>query len=376
MPKHVLIVFGTRPEAIKFAPLIEALSARDEVSVTVCSTGQHRELLTGILRWFKIDVDYDLNIMGNGQSVGETFMKAFTGVSDILGQHDIDMVLVQGDTLTTLAGAQAAYLHGVRLAHIEAGLRTNNLYSPWPEEGNRRVVSALADLHFAPTEAAKENLVKENVSLDKIHVTGNTGVDSLLKVVDRLDAEPALRHTLESGYPFLQPDRRLILVTTHRRENFSEGIEALKAALQRLAHEFSGDVNIVIPVHKNPVVFTSLHRDLAEIENIYLIEPQDYVGFVFLMSRALLIITDSGGIQEEAPSLGVPTLVIRKDTERSEGLEGFGVSLIPPTTVDIYEAAARVLDSLLTDSRRRSNLNPYGDGQAAKRIAAVLLGDG
>lgn len=375
MPKHVLIVFGTRPEAIKFAPLIEALSARDEVSVTVCSTGQHRELLTGILRWFKINVDYDLNVMGKDQSVGETFMKAFTGVSDILGRHDIDMVLVQGDTLTTLAGAQAAYLHGVRLAHIEAGLRTNNLYSPWPEEGNRRVVSALADLHFAPTEAAKANLVKENVSLDKIYVTGNTGVDSLLKVVDRLDAEPSLRDTLESDYPFLQPDRRLVLVTTHRRENFSEGIDALKAALQRLAHEFSGDVNIVIPVHKNPVVFTSLHRDLAEIDNIYLIEPQDYVGFVFLMSRAQLIITDSGGIQEEAPSLGVPTLVIRKDTERSEGLEGFGVSLIPPTTVDIYEAAARVLGSSLPDSRRRSNLNPYGDGQAAKRIAAVLLGD-
>lgn len=373
MPLHILVVFGTRPEAIKLAPVISALAAHQNVRLSVCNSGQHQELLNNILQWFDIEVDHSLDVMTHGQSLTEMYARILQGVTRVIEQEKPDIVVVQGDTLTTLAAAQAAYLNQTRVAHIEAGLRTYDSRSPWPEEGNRRMVASITDFHFAPTERARHHLLQEYVPSESIFLTGNTVVDALSQVLTKLDSDSQMRQQVQDRYPFLSASRPLVLVTAHRRENFAAGLDELKMALLRLAEHFADSIQIVLPVHKNPVVSDSLRRGLSDIENVYLIEPQDYVGFIFLMSRAALIITDSGGVQEEAPSLGVPTIVTRQDTERSEGLEGYGVYLIPPVASDIYETAVRLLDQPAPVRKALNEVvNPYGDGMAAQRIADIL----
>ena len=373
MPLHILVVFGTRPEAIKLAPVISALAAHQNVRLSVCNSGQHQELLNNILQWFDIEVDHSLDVMSHGQSLTNTYAKILQDVTRVIEQEKPDIVVVQGDTLTTLAAAQAAYLNQTRVAHIEAGLRTYDSRSPWPEEGNRRMVASITDFHFAPTERARHHLLQECVPSESIFLTGNTVVDALSQVLTKLDSDSQMRQQVQDRYPFLSASRPLVLVTAHRRENFAAGLDELKMALLRLAEHFADSIQIVLPVHKNPVVSDSLRQGLSDIENVYLIEPQDYVGFIFLMSRAALIITDSGGVQEEAPSLGVPTIVTRQDTERSEGLEGYGVYLIPPVASDIYETAVRLLDQPAPVRKALNEVvNPYGDGMAAQRIADIL----
>ena len=373
MPLRILVVFGTRPEAIKLAPVISALAAHQNVRLSVCNSGQHQELLNNILQWFDIEADHSLDVISHGQSLTNTYVKILQGVTRVIEQEKPDIVVVQGDTLTTLAAAQAAYLSQIKVAHVEAGLRTYDAQSPWPEEGNRRMMASITNFHFAPTERARHHLLQEFIPPESIFLTGNTVVDALRQVLTKLDADSQVRQQVQDRYPFLASARRLVLVTAHRRENFATGLDELKAALLRLAEHFADSIQIVLPVHKNPVVSDSLRQGLSDIENVHLIEPQDYVGFVFLMSRAALIITDSGGVQEEAPSLGVPTIVTRQGTERSEGLEGYGVYLIPPIASDIYDTAVRLLDQP-APAREVSNevVNPYGDGLAGQRIADIL----
>ena len=373
MPLRILVVFGTRPEAIKLAPVISALAAHQNVRLSVCNSGQHQELLNNILQWFDIEADHSLDVMSHGQSLTNTYAKILQGVTRVIEQEKPDIVVVQGDTLTTLAAAQAAYLNQIKVAHVEAGLRTYDAQSPWPEEGNRRMMASITNFHFAPTERARRHLLQEFIPPESIFLTGNTVVDALRQVLTKLDADSQVRQQVQDRYPFLASARRLVLVTAHRRENFAIGLDELKAALLRLAEHFADSIQIVLPVHKNPVVSDSLRHGLSDIENVHLIEPQDYVGFVFLMSRAALIITDSGGVQEEAPSLGVPTIVTRQGTERSEGLEGYGVYLTPPVASDIYETAVRLLDQPAPVRKALNEVvNPYGDGMAAQRIADIL----
>ena len=301
MPLRILVVFGTRPEAIKLAPVISALAAHQNVRLSVCNSGQHQELLNNILQWFDIEADHSLDVMSHGQSLTNTYVKILQGVTRVIEQETPDIVVVQGDTLTTLAAAQAAYLSQIKVAHVEAGLRTYDAQSPWPEEGNRRMMASITNFHFAPTERARHHLLQEFIPPESIFLTGNTVVDALRQVLTKLDADSQVRQKVQNRYPFLASARRLVLVTAHRRENFATGLDELKAALLRLAEHFADSIQIVLPVHKNPVVSDSLRQGLSDIENVHLIEPQDYVGFVFLMSRAALIITDSGGVQEEAP---------------------------------------------------------------------------
>lgn len=366
-----MTVFGTRPEAIKMAPVIRALEADSRFDPKVCVTAQHREMLDQVSDLFEITPDHDLDLMRPGQSLHEVTSRILTGLMPVLEAEKPEIVLVHGDTATTLAASLAAYYSRVPVGHVEAGLRTGNRYSPWPEEGNRRVTGALASLHFAPTQKARENLLEENTDPRSILVTGNTVVDALISIRDRIGSDRNLLSHLTSDFSFLDPNKRLILVTGHRRESFGEGFDRICEGLRRIAGRYR-DVEIVYPVHLNPNVSGPVNRLLGNVENVHLIEPLDYLPFVFLMNRAHLILTDSGGIQEEAPSLGKPVLVMRETTERPEAVEAGTVRLVG-TDVDLIMSQ---IDRLMSDQDAYEAMsrahNPYGDGQASSRILEAL----
>lgn len=368
---RVLTVFGTRPEAIKMAPLIHALAQDPAFDTRVCVTAQHRQMLDQVLHLFSIVPDYDLNIMKPGQGLTEITCRILEGLKPILTEFRPDVVLVHGDTTTTIATSLAAFYQRIPVGHVEAGLRTGDLYSPWPEEANRTLTGHLAMYHFAPTELSRQNLLRENIPDARIFVTGNTVIDALIAVRDRVMADEPLRLRLETQYPFLDGDKKMILVTGHRRESFGEGFEQICRALADIAAQ-NRDVQIVYPVHLNPNVTEPVNRILGHIDNIVLIEPQEYLPFVWLMNHAWLILTDSGGIQEEAPSLGKPVLVMRETTERPEAVEAGTVRLVGTDTQRIVAEVTRLLHDEAAYQAMSHAHNPYGDGQACERILHAL----
>lgn len=364
--RRLLVVVGTRPEAIKLCPVFLELQRRSEFAVQLCATAQHRELLDQVLDVFGVAPDWDLDLMRPGQTLAETTARVIAGLEAVLQDARPDMVLVQGDTTTTLCGALAAFYHRIPVGHVEAGLRTWDPQQPFPEEMNRVLTSRLATLHFAATRWAAENLLREGVPEARIAVTGNPGIDAVLWVRDRLE-----QGLLPSRpWPQLDGSRKLILVTAHRRESFGEGFRRICAALAELAAR--DDVEIVYPVHPNPNVQVPVRQLLAGIPNIHLIEPLEYVPFVDLMRRAWLVLTDSGGIQEEGPSLGKPILVLREKTERPEGVEAGSVKLVGTQTRRIVEEAVRLLEDRQEYERMARVHNPYGDGHASRRIADAI----
>jgi UDP-N-acetylglucosamine 2-epimerase (non-hydrolysing) len=362
----ILTIFGTRPEAIKMAPVVQALAADPTIDSLVCVTAQHRQMLDQVLQLFAIRPDVDLDLMRPGQDLTEITANVLTGLRSVL--HDLrpDLVLVHGDTTTTCAASLAAYYQRIPVGHVEAGLRTGNIYAPWPEEMNRRLTGRIAEWHFAPTEGARANLLREGVDADRITVTGNTVIDALLDVVRRLREDPGLRARMEGQFAFLDSARRLILVTGHRRENFGDGFERICQSLATLAER--ADVQIVYPVHLNPNVQEPVRRLLGGKGNVHLIEPLDYLPFVALMDRADILITDSGGVQEEAPSLGKPVLVMRETTERPEAVEAGTVRLVGTDVTAIVREATRLLDDRSAYEAMSRAHNPYGDGLAAQRV--------
>ncbi|MGF6754863.1 non-hydrolyzing UDP-N-acetylglucosamine 2-epimerase [Paraburkholderia sp. GAS42] len=366
----VLVVFGTRPEAIKMAPVVEVLKADPRFDARVCVTAQHRQMLDQVLALFDIVPEFDLDLMRPGQDLTDITARVLMGLRTIFDQWRPDLVLVHGDTTTTMATALAAFYQRIAVGHVEAGLRTGNIYSPWPEEMNRKIAGAIAVTHFAPTEKARENLLAEGIASDAIHVTGNTVIDSLLEVHARVQHSTTLHDELSARFSFLRDDRRLILVTGHRRENFGEGFENMCGALADLAAR--PDVQIVYPVHLNPNVQEPVSRILGSLPNVHLIEPQDYLPFVYLMGRSYLILTDSGGVQEEAPSLGKPVLVMRNTTERPEAVAAGTVRLVGADRSKIISEAQSLLDDADAYERMAHAHNPYGDGMAARRIVEIL----
>lgn len=368
--KRVMVVFGTRPEAIKMAPVVESLRQAQGVETIVAVTAQHREMLDQVLALFAIEPDEDLDVMEPGQTLPGLFSRILTGMTDVIQRRKPDLVLVHGDTSTTFATALAAFYAGVEVGHVEAGLRTGKMKAPWPEEANRRLTAPLSSLHFAPTAKSRDNLLAEGVEEDHVHVTGNTVIDALLAVVAKIGRDRDLGSSLQGHFPFLDPGKRLILVTGHRRENFGAGFEHMCLALRDLAAR--GDTQVVYPVHLNPNVQEPVKRILGEVPGVHLIEPQDYLPFVYLMSRAYLIITDSGGVQEEAPSLGKPVLVMRETTERPEAVDAGTVELVGRERERIVRAATTLLDDSSAYGRMSHAHNPYGDGHAARRIAEVI----
>ncbi|PVZ80334.1 UDP-N-acetylglucosamine 2-epimerase (non-hydrolyzing) [Serratia sp. S1B] len=367
----VLTVFGTRPEAIKMAPLVHALAQDEAFESRVCVTAQHREMLDQVLRLFEIVPDYDLNIMKPGQGLSEITCRILEGLKGVLEDFKPDVVLVHGDTTTTMSTSLAAFYQRIPVGHVEAGLRTGNLYSPWPEEANRKLTGHLAMYHFAPTENSRQNLLRESLSDEHIIVTGNTVIDALFWVRDRVMSDAALRNSLEQRYPFLDANKKLILVTGHRRESFGGGFERICSALAEIARQHP-EVQVVYPVHLNPNVSEPVNRILKGIENVILIDPQDYLPFVYLMTHAYLILTDSGGIQEEAPSLGKPVLVMRDTTERPEAVDAGTVQLVGTDVDRIVDAVTRLLtDDNAYHAMSRAH-NPYGDGHACQRILEAL----
>lgn len=367
-PIRVLLVFGTRPEAIKMAPVHRALSADPRFHAEVCVTAQHREMLDQVLSLFGIEPEYDLDLMRPGQDLSSITGSVLEGLKGVLRTARPDHVLVHGDTTTTMAASLAAYYERIPVAHVEAGLRTGNIYSPWPEEMNRRLTGSIATLHFAPTEAARENLLREGVDPGAISVTGNTVIDALLSVVEQVRGDGAAEHA--ARFAGINLDRRLVLVTGHRRENFGDGFERICEALAELSK--APDVEVVYPVHLNPNVQEPVHRILGDLPNVHLIEPLEYLPFLFLMDRAHLIVTDSGGIQEEAPSLGKPVLVMRDTTERPEAVEAGTVRLVGTDVRAIVDGARQLLDDEEAYRAMSFAHNPYGDGRASERIAEAL----
>lgn len=367
----VLSVFGTRPEAIKMAPLVNLLKQQSDIDSRVCVTGQHREMLDQVLQLFAIKPEYDLAIMKAGQDLYDVTTSILLNIKPVLRDFKPDVVLVHGDTSTTFAAALACYYEKTAVGHVEAGLRTGNIYSPWPEEANRKLTGALTRYHFAPTETSKQNLLNEQVNPAHIYVTGNTVIDALLQVVAKIDSDAALNQAFAEKFPYGQNGRKLILVTGHRRESFGAGFDNICAALKQLATDFP-DCDIVYPVHLNPNVREPVYRLLSGAANVHLIEPQDYLPFVYLMSRATLVLTDSGGIQEEAPSLGKPVLVMRDTTERPEAVAAGTVKLVGTDKAKIVAEASRLLtDQAYYDSMSFAH-NPYGDGKACQRIIDAI----
>jgi len=367
---RIVAIFGTRPEAIKMAPVLTRLGNIRGIDLRVCVTSQHRQMLDQVLEVFGITPDWDLDLMRAGQGLTYVTTSVLDGAHRILKDEKPDRILVQGDTTTTMAATLAAFYEKVPVAHIEAGLRTHNIFSPWPEEMNRRVTSIIADLHFAPTEGAKKNLLAEGVQPERITVTGNTVIDALFDAIKILDSDPDRLATIEAELPPLLPDRRVILVTGHRRENFGDGLERVAHALLRLASR--SDVQIVFPVHLNPNVQDTMYKVLGGHPAVHLIKPLDYLPFVQMMRRATLIITDSGGVQEEAPSLGKPVLVTRDTTERPEAVEAGTVELVGTDPELLFRRATRLLDDEAAYGAMSRAHNPYGDGRAAERIVEVL----
>ncbi|WP_322619018.1 non-hydrolyzing UDP-N-acetylglucosamine 2-epimerase [Arenimonas daejeonensis] len=368
--KRVMVVFGTRPEAIKMAPVVEALKATPGIETLVAVTAQHRQMLDQVLDLFGIVPDDDLDVMAPGQALPDLFGRILTGMTEVLARRKPDLVLVHGDTSTTFATALAAFYAKVAIGHVEAGLRTGDLQAPWPEEANRRLTAPLTSLHFAPTEQSRANLLAENLPAAAVHVTGNTVIDALLAVVKRIGDNPALAAELAARFPFLDAGKRLVLITGHRRENFGDGFEQICLALRELAQR--DDVQLVYPVHLNPQVQEPVNRILAGVDNVVLVPPQDYLPFVYLMSRSHLILTDSGGIQEEAPSLGKPVLVMRDTTERPEAVDAGTVRLVGTDRARIVAEVTRLLDDADAHRDMARAHNPYGDGLAARRIADII----
>lgn len=369
--KKVLTVFGTRPEAIKMAPLVHALASDERFESKCCVTAQHREMLDQVLELFEITPDYDLNLMKAGQTLNDVTARIVQELKPVLQEFKPDIVLVHGDTATTFATSLAAYYEQIEIGHVEAGLRTGNIYSPWPEEANRRLTSVLTKYHFAPTETSKENLLSENVNPDDVFVTGNTVIDALLMVKDKIESDYDLNARLASQFPFLDDNKKLILVTGHRRESFGSGFERICEALAITAKTHP-ETQILYPMHLNPNVREPVNRTLSGVKNVHLIEPQQYLPFVYLMARANIILTDSGGIQEEAPSLGKPVLVMRNTTERPEAVDAGTVTLVGTDVGKIVDS----LNNLLTNENAYQAMsfahNPYGDGKACERILNEL----
>lgn len=367
--RRVLTVIGTRPEAIKMAPVIRALRARTDIESALCATGQHRTMLNQVLELFALKPDFDLAIMREGQSLADVTSAALHGVLRVIDEWRPDVVLVHGDTTTAMAAALAAFYARVQIGHVEAGLRTGDLLRPWPEEMNRRTIDGMADYLFAPTAGARANLLTENLGTRRILVTGNTVVDALMFMAARLREDTALRGQLDRRFSFLDPAKRLVLVTGHRRESFGGGFEAICRALARIAAR--GDVEILYPVHLNPNVREPVHRILGGRRGIHLVEPCDYAAFVYLMIRSYLILTDSGGVQEEAPSLRRPVLVMRDVTERPEALAA-GVRLVGADEERILAGVRAILDDRASYEEAIRGENPFGDGRAGERIAEAL----
>jgi len=370
-PLRVLSVLGTRPEAIKMAPVVARLNAAPGVKHAICVTGQHRQMLDQVLDLFAIRPDFDLKLMRAGQSLTDITAGVLTAMPPVFDAFKPDRLLVQGDTTTAMAATISAFYHRVKVGHVEAGLRTRDFDNPWPEEMNRRVADIVADQLYAPTEGARRNLLQEGVDPSHIHVTGNTVVDALLETVERIDRDSALKAQLAGRFPFLADNRRMVLVTGHRRENFGAGFERICAAIRRLGDR--PDVQIVYPVHLNPNVREPVNRLLGDHPRIHLIKPQEYLPFVHLMHSAYLIVTDSGGVQEEAPSLGKPVLVMRETTERPEAVEAGTVRLVGTDPDRIVAEAIRLLDDPSAYAAMSRAHNPYGDGHAAERIVRELV---
>lgn len=366
----VLTVFGTRPEAIKMAPVVKALDKGFDARV--CVTGQHRQMLDQVLAAFEITPDFDLDLMRAGQTLTDVTCRVLTGMRDVLGAWRPDVVLVHGDTTTTMATALAAFYEQIPVGHVEAGLRTGNIFAPWPEEMNRKLAGAISTYHFAPTETSRTNLLREGVDPAQVTVTGNTVIDALLYVRDRMQQDPVLSAGMRERFAFLDGTRRIVLVTGHRRENFGQGFENICQALARIAGR--GDVDVIYPVHLNPNVQEPVKRILSSSPHVHLIDPLDYVPFIALMDRAHIILTDSGGIQEEAPALGKPVLVMRETTERPEAVAAGTVRLVGTDTDLIVAEITRLLDDPDAHGAMSRAHNPYGDGHAARRIVDFLRG--
>jgi len=372
--KRVLLVFGTRPEAIKMAPLVKAFVKDSYFEIKVAVTAQHREMLDQVLSLFEIQPDYDLNIMKNGQDLFDITLNVITGLKVVLDDFCPDIVLVHGDTTTSFAASLAAFYKKIKVGHVEAGLRTYNIRSPWPEEANRQLTGVLADLHFAPTEQSRKNLISEFKKAEKIFVTGNTVIDALLHTVNKIENDAFLKSKLIEGLKESYPNitkRKFLLVTGHRRENFGDGFINICEALKEIAIR-NPDIDIVYPVHFNPNVRSVVNEILNTISNVYLIEPLQYQEFVFMMSQSFFIITDSGGVQEEAPSLGKPVLVMRDTTERPEAVEAGTVKLVGAVKESIVKASQLLIDNKNEYERMSNAHNPYGDGKASLHIVNIL----
>jgi len=370
--KKVLTVFGTRPEAIKMAPLVHAFANDERFESKCCVTAQHREMLDQVLELFEIKPDYDLDLMRAGQTLNDVTARIIQELKPVLQEFRPDVVLVHGDTATTFAASLAAYYEQIEVGHVEAGLRTGDIYSPWPEEANRRLTGVLTKYHFAPTETSKQNLLRENFKPESIHITGNTVIDALLMVKDKIDSDNELNLGLAAQFPYLDKDKKLVLVTGHRRESFGGGFERICEALAQTAKQHS-DVQILYPMHLNPNVREPVNRILGEIDNILLIEPQQYLPFIYLMTRAHIILTDSGGIQEEAPSLGKPVLVMRDTTERPEAVTAGTVKLVGTDVKKITQELSLLLEDEYLYEQMSHAHNPYGNGDSCKKILEMLI---
>jgi len=371
--QKVLSIFGTRPEAIKMAPVVKELQKHSDVFESkVCVTAQHRQMLDQVLDLFEISPDYDLNIMQQGQNLTDVTCRVLQELIPVLEEFSPDMILVHGDTTTCMATSLAAFYRQIPVCHVEAGLRTGNIYSPWPEEMNRKLTGAIATLHFAPTEQAQINLLNEGVKDEVISVTGNTVIDALLEVNHKLQTDSVLKQQMAEQLSFINPEKRLVLVTGHRRENLGEGFESICLALKTIV-ESHPDVEVVYPVHLNPKVQEPVKRILADTTGIHLIDPLDYLPFVYLMSKSSLILTDSGGIQEEAPSLGKPVLVMRDTTERPEAVAAGIVKLVGTDCNKIVSEVNLLLNDEIAYKRMSQAHNPYGDGKASRKIAKFLM---
>ena len=379
--KCILLVFGTRPEAIKMAPLVKEFQKYPETFKTiVCVTGQHREMLDQVLRIFDIQPDYDLNIMKQGQDLYDVTARVLTGMREVLKETQPDIVLVHGDTTTSTAAALAAFYQQIPVGHVEAGLRTHNIYSPWPEEMNRQITGRIATYHFAPTSLSKDNLLQEGVSEERIIVTGNTVIDALYMVVEKIKNDGILSCELEkvlkaSGYDIgrLSDGRKLVLITGHRRENFGDGFISMCKAIKSLSEKYP-EVDFVYPMHLNPNVRKPIYEVFGESQraNLFFIEPLEYLSFVYLMEKSAIVLTDSGGIQEEAPGLGKPVLVMRETTERPEALEAGTVKLVGTDYDKIVNEVSGLLDNQEYYEKMSKAVNPYGDGKACSRIVKAL----
>jgi UDP-N-acetylglucosamine 2-epimerase (non-hydrolysing) len=362
-----MFVFGTRPEAIKMAPVITEVGGYpDLLEPVIVVTGQHRQMLDQVMRVFNLEPDYDLGVMEENQTITNIVTKSMTGLEEVLLREKPDMLLVQGDTSTVLAAALEAFYYKVPVGHIEAGLRTFDKWSPFPEEMNRKLTTSLADLHFAPTRTAAKNLLDELVPQDKIHLTGNTVIDALLAVARR-------SFSLEKAGIKLAPGRKTILVTAHRRESFGQPLRHICAAIKRLAEKYRNEIEFVFPVHRNPLVSGVVNELLGEVQNVSLIEPLDYEAFVHLMKASYLILTDSGGVQEEAPSLGKPVLVLREKTERPDAVAAGTVKLVGMDEQVVFEETDRLLRDRSAYESMTHQVNPYGDGLASERIVGAIL---